>query len=100
MAVNEQAAGLGCVAAEGQDRLDVRLLRQQNVSTRLDRIMEAHDRAEVRIVGQERFRVGPFRVENRQDMGDAPALVADEFVESADGEGGEGVRASWAGALP
>ena len=90
MAVNEQAACFGGVAAKSQNRLDVRFLRQQNVRIRLDRIVKAQRRAKVRIVRLERFRVRPFRVENRQDMSDPPALVADEFVKSANREGGEG----------
>ena len=66
MAVNEQAACFGGVAAEGQDRFDIRFLGQKNVWTRLDRIVKAQRRAKVWIVGQEGFRIRPFGVENRQ----------------------------------
>jgi hypothetical protein len=52
--------------------------------------VKAHNRAQVGIECLERFRVWPFRIEDRQDMRDAPALVADEFVKSANGEGWEG----------
>ena len=90
MAVDEQATCFGRVAAESQNSLDVPSLRQQNVWVRLDRIMKAEGRAKVRVVRLERVGVRPLRVEDRQNMGDPPALVADEFVKSANREGGEG----------
>ena len=90
MAVDEQAARFGRVAAKSQDRFDVPFLRQQNVWVRLDRIVKAQRRAKVRVVRLERFRIRPFRVKDRQNVGDPPALVADEFVKSANGEGWEG----------
>ena len=65
-------------------------LRQQNVGARLDRIVKAQGRAKVRIERLERFRVRPFRVQNRQNMRDAAALVADDFVKSTNGECWEG----------
>ena len=55
----------------------------------LDRVVKAEDRAEVRIEGQENLRVRPIRVENRKNVGDAPAGVQVEFIQAADGEGGE-----------
>ena len=90
MAVDEQAPCFGRVAAKSQNGLDVPSLRQQNVRVRLDRIVKAKGRAKVRVVRLERDGVWPLRVEDRQDMGDAPALVADELVKSANREGREG----------
>ena len=92
MAVNEQAARFGRVSAKSQDRFDVPLLGQQNVSIRLDRVVKAQGRAKVRIERLERGRIRPFRVKDRQNMGDPTALVADEFVKSADSEVEEGGR--------
>ncbi len=90
MAVDEQAACFGRVAAESQDRFDVPSLGQQNVWIRLDRIVKAQGRAKVWIERLERGRIRPFRVKDRQNMGDSTALVADEFVKSANREGWEG----------
>ena len=90
MAVNEQAPCLRRVATESQNRFDVRFFRQQNVRIRLDRIVKAESRTKVRIERRECRRVRPFRVKNRQNMGNPAALVADEFVKSANSEGGEG----------
>ena len=90
MAVNEEAACFGRVAAKSQNRLNVAPLRQQNVWVRLDRIMKAEGRAKVRIVRLERDGVRPFGVKDRQNVGDPAALMADELVKSANGEGWEG----------
>ena len=64
------------VAAESQNRLDVPSLGRQNVRVRLDRVVKAEGGAKVRIERLERLRVGPFRVEDRQNMRDASTLVA------------------------
>ena len=90
MAVNEQAPCFGRVTAKSQNRLDVCPLRQQNISIRLDRIVKAEGRSKVWIERLERCRFRPVRVKNRQNVGDPAALVADEFVKSANGEGWEG----------
>ena len=87
----------GRVAAESQNSLDVPFLRQENVWIRLDRIMKAQGRAKMRIVRQKGFRIRPFRVEYRKNVGDPSALVTDEFVKSANGEGWEGGRLHGAG---
>jgi len=92
MAVNQQAACFGRVAAESQNRFDIRFLRQKDVWTRLDRVVKTEGGAKVRIVRQEGFRIRPFRIKNRQNMSNPSALVADEFVKSANGEGGKGGR--------
>ena len=65
MAMDEQAACFRRVPAESQNSLDVPSLRQQNVGTRLDRIVKAQRRAKVWIERLECFRVRPFRVQNR-----------------------------------
>jgi len=90
MAMNEQAPCVSRFTAESQNGFDVSLLRQQNVRIRLDRIVEPKGRAKVWIERLEGRRVRPFRVENRQDVSDTSALVADELVKSANGEVWEG----------
>jgi hypothetical protein len=65
-------------------------LWQQNVYVRLDRIMKTKGRAKVWIERLERGRLRPLRIENRQNMGDSTALVAEEFVKSANRKGWEG----------
>jgi hypothetical protein len=92
MSVNEQAASFGRLVAKCQNGFDVGFLRQQNVRTGLDRIMEAQGRPKVGIERPEGFRIRLFGVKNRQNMGDPTALVADEFVKSANGEGWKGGR--------
>jgi len=44
----------------------------------------------VRIEVLERLRLRPFRVENREDVGDAPPTVAVELVKTANGQGRKG----------
>ena len=90
MAVNKEAACFGRVAAKSQNRLNVAPLRQQNVWVGLDRIVKAEGRAKVRIIGLERDGIWPLRIKNRQNVGDPAALMADELVKSANGEGWEG----------
>ena len=81
MAVDQQAWPFTRAAAESQDRLDVSLLRQQDARAWLDRVVKAQCGAEVRIERLKRRWLGPFGVEDRQNMSNAPALVAVEFVE-------------------
>ena len=64
MAVDEQVTHIAGVAAERQDRVDVGLLRQHDAGAGLDRIVKTQRGAKVRIEVLERFRLGPFRVEN------------------------------------
>ena len=90
MAVNEQTPRFGRVAAERKDRRDVRPLRQQKTGTWLDRIVKTQRGAKVGIERLERRRVRPVGVKDRENMGDAPALVAVEFVKSANDGVGEG----------
>ena len=92
MAMDEQATCLRRVAAESQNSLDVPSLWQQDVWTWLDRIVKAERGAKVRIERPERRWIWPVRVKDRKNMGDAAALVADEFVKPANGEGWEGWR--------
>jgi len=91
MSVNEQAASFGRLMAKCQNGFDVGFLRQQNVRTGLDHIMEAQGRPKVGIERPEGFRIRPFGVKNRQNMGDSTALVA-EFGKSANGKGWKGGR--------
>ena len=90
MAMDQQAPRFGCVPAKSQDRLDIRPLRQQYVRGGLDRIVKAQRSPKVWIERLERFWLRPFRVQNRQNMRDAPALVADDFIKSTNGECWEG----------
>src|ERR1700722_14891096 len=76
VAVDEQPACFSRIAAEGQDRLDVCFLRQQNVSIRLDRIVKAEGSAKVWVVRLECCWLRPLRVKDRENVGDPPALVA------------------------
>ena len=90
MAVNEQTPRFGRIAAERKDRLDVRPLRQQKTGTGLDRIVKTQRGAKVGIERLERRRVRPVGVKDRENMGEAPALVAVELVKSANDGVGEG----------
>src|SRR5271165_7651222 len=90
MAMDQEVAEIvSGVAAESQDRLDVRLLRQQDARSGLDGVMKMEGRATVRIESQERRRLRPVRVENRKNVGHAASAVAVEFIEAANGQGGE-----------
>ena len=92
MAVDQEVGDVACVPAESQNRLDVGPLWQYDARSWLDRVVKPESGSKVRIEGEERLRVRPLGVENRQDMGDAPGGVVVEFVEAADGERGEGER--------
>ncbi len=73
-------------AAEAKDRLDMAELRQHDVAAGLDRVVEAQDRAVMRVVGREGLGIRPLGVEDRQHMGDRPRAVGFELLEAADGE--------------
>ena len=91
MAVNEEMAQVVArVAGESQDRFDVIRLRQERPGRWFDGVVKPQRRPGMRLKGQERLRIGPFRVEDRENVGDPAGIVIVEFVESADGEGMEG----------
>ena len=90
MAVDEEVAHIASVAAERENCVDVALLRQHDAEARLDRVVKAQRGAKVRIEVLERLRLGPFGVENREDMSDAALAVAVELVKAANGQGGKG----------
>ena len=69
MAVNEQAACFGRVAAKSQNGFDVASLRQQNVWVRLDRIMKAESCAKVRVVCLECCRAPATRGQGSTEYG-------------------------------
>lgn len=77
---------LGERAPEAQDRVDVLALGQHDVGRGLDGIMEVQGRAVVGIVGPERLRLGPVRIEDGQDVRDRAGAVVVELLEAADRE--------------
>src|SRR5260370_19712765 len=79
-------------AAEGEDRLDVGALRQDDARASLDRVVKMQGRAKMRIERRERGRLRPAWVEDRQDVGDAACAVEVELIEAADRQGGKGGR--------
>lgn len=90
MAMDQEMTLIARVAAERQDRVDVGLLRQHDAGARLDCVVKAQRGAKMRIEVLERLRLGPFRIENRENVSDASAAVAVELVKAANGQGGKG----------
>jgi hypothetical protein len=67
--------------AEGEQPLDIFLLRHDPAGPRIDDIVKSQLQPPMWLVGMERLGRGPVRVEDRQDMGDAAGAVPDEFIE-------------------
>ena len=99
MTMDEQMAAVAAhFAAERQNRLDVRELRQHDFVSGLDRVVEPQRDARMGVERRECRRLRPVRVENRQNVRDASGAVAIEFIEAADGQRGE-CRSVHGGAL-
>ena len=65
MAVDQQVGHIVAnIAAEGQDLLDVRFLRQHNARSGFDCVVKTQRRAPAPIKGREGCRIWPFRVKN------------------------------------
>src|SRR5271157_1858416 len=80
MAMDKQMAKIvACIAAESEDRLDVRLLRQYDPGTGLDRIVKMQRGAQVRIECPKRIRFRPIGVKNGQNVRDALGAVVVEL---------------------
>ena len=91
MAMDQEVTEIvASIAAEGQDRLDVPLLRQNDAGGGLDRVVKMERCAPMRVESRERRRLGPIGVEDRQDVSDAPSAMTVEFVKAANGQRGEG----------
>src|ERR1700722_2089309 len=76
-------------APEGQNLLDMAHLRELDARTGLDRVVEMHLDAVMRVVGPESLGLGPIRIENREHMRHGARRVIAELVKAADGEVGE-----------
>src|SRR5580704_14265461 len=74
---------------EGQNLLDMARLRKLDARARLDRVVEMHLDAVMRVVGPEGLGLGPIRIENREHMRDGARRVIAEFVKTTDSEVGE-----------
>src|SRR5208337_4775431 len=90
MAMDKQMAKIvACIAAESEDRLDVRLLRQYGPGTGLDRVVKMQRGAQVRIECPKRIRFRPIGVKNGQNVRDALGAVVVKLLDAADRQHGK-----------
>src|SRR5208283_6065839 len=90
MAMDKQMAKIvACIAAESEDRLDVRLLRQYDPGTGFDRVLKMQRGAQVRIECPKRIRFRPIGVKNGQNVRDALGAVVVKLLEAADRQHGK-----------
>jgi len=75
---------IGDLAAERQYCPDIRSLRQNDPRRRLDRVVEMERGAQVLIKGPKRGGLRPIRVQNGQNVGDAPGAVEIKLLKPTD----------------
>jgi hypothetical protein len=72
--------------SERKDRVDMTHIRQNDARTGFDHVMEEKRGPVVPVIGPEGFRLGPVRVQDRKNVGDASGPVMDKLIETADRE--------------